>query len=77
LAELALGRRPTDQQLMADAATWRQHYRPPTAWQCVGGFADAEPLRDLDDADSVPRSIGRRRDYAPGARVVARRASAD
>lgn len=70
LAELALGRRPADKQLLADAATWRQSGRPLTPWQFVGGFGKAAPLRDLREEEYIPRDARRRRDYAPGKRSV-------
>lgn len=66
LAELALGRRPTDQRLLADAASWRQHGRPLGPWSFVGGFQDAEPFRDLGEEEFIPRSARRRRNHAPG-----------
>jgi hypothetical protein len=71
LEELALGRRSTDKQLLADAAAWRQSRRPLTPWQFVGGFAKAAPLRDLREEECVPRDPRRRRDYAPGSRFLA------
>jgi len=70
LEELALGRRPTNQYLLADAATWRQHGRPLGPWSFVGGFQDAKPLRDLGENESIPRSLGRRRNRAPGFNAV-------
>lgn len=76
LAELALGRRPADKQLLADAATWRQSCRPLTPWQFVGGFGKAEPLRDLREEECIPRGARRRRDYAPGTRSVTPRDAA-
>lgn len=66
LAELAMGRRPTDQCLLADAATWRQHGHPLGPWNFVGGFQDEEPLRDLGEDEFIPRAAGRKRDRAPG-----------
>lgn len=69
LAELAMGRRPTNQSLLADAATWRQHRRAPGPWSYVGGFPDAEPCRDLREDERIPYAIGRKRNHAPGLNV--------
>jgi hypothetical protein len=66
LAELALGRGPTDQQLLADAKTWRQSRRPLGPFQFVGGFADGKPLCDLPDEKRIPRAPQHRRAHAPG-----------
>lgn len=64
LADLAMGRRPTDQQLLASAPTWRRHRRPDGPYSCVGGFSRATPLRDLGEAESQPRKPWRRGDRA-------------
>lgn len=66
LAQLALGRRPTDQRVLADAATWRQFGHPLGPWNFVGGFQDEKPLRDLREDEYIPRAAGRKRDRAPG-----------
>lgn len=63
LAELALGRQPTDKQLLADASTWRQHDRPIGPWNFVGGFQRAQPLRDIGDAAQILREADGRRDF--------------
>lgn len=55
LAELALGRQPTDKQLLADAAAWRQRDRPVGPFNFVGGFPGAPSLRDLGDAERILR----------------------
>jgi hypothetical protein len=70
LAELALGRRPTDQRVMADAATWRQPDRQVGPFCFVGGFKAGAPLRDLGKGESIPRTPRGKRDYAPGVRIL-------
>jgi len=70
LAELAVGRGPKDQRLLADAATWRQHRRPPTPFQFVGGFSKADPLRDIREEEHISRNPRCKRDYAPGNRSL-------
>lgn len=60
LADLALGRRPTDQQLLASASAWRRCRRPDGPFSCVGGFSRAAPLRDLGEEESRPRKPWRR-----------------
>lgn len=69
LAELALGRRPTDQSIMADAPLWRQFRSPPGPFQFIGGFPGGLPLRDIGIAESCTGTIWNRRDRAPGAYV--------
>lgn len=66
LAQLAVGRRPTDQRLLADAAAWRQSNRPLGPWSYVGGFQDTDPIRDLDEDEFIPRAARRKRNQAPG-----------
>lgn len=66
LAEMALGRRPADKSLMADAAAWRQPDLPFNPSGFVGGFKRAEPLRTLTEKESLLRGTGVRRDFAPG-----------
>lgn len=66
LAELALGRQPTDKQLLADASTWRQHDRPIGPWNFVGGFQRAPLLRDIGDAERILREADGRRDFGSG-----------
>jgi hypothetical protein len=68
LAELAVGRRPADPSLLADAAAWRQSRRDATPFCFVGGFANRKVLRDLGDAECLPRAPARRRAGAPGSR---------
>lgn len=55
LAELALGRQPTDKQLLADAAAWRQRDRPIGPFNFVGGFQGTSILRGLGDAERILR----------------------
>lgn len=76
LAQLALGRRPTDQHIVAAAEAYRQHHRPFTPWSFVGGAANGTPLRDLKPAELAPIDLRRRRDFAPGHRVVSTTRSA-
>jgi len=71
LEDMAVGRRPTDKYVLADAATWRQHHRPLGPWSFVGGFQDTSPLRDLGEEECIPRAIKRKRDRAPGLSPVA------
>lgn len=66
LEELALGRRPTDKCLLADAASWRQYDRATGPFNFAGGFSESEPLRDLGAEERIPRASGRRRNHAPG-----------
>ncbi|GAB4062403.1 hypothetical protein [Uliginosibacterium sediminicola] len=68
LAEMAMGRRPTDRRLLADAATWRRHDCPLEPWSFVGGTALKTPLRSLEPTEQFPRDSQRRRDFAPGKR---------
>lgn len=70
LEEFALGRRPEDQCLLADAATWRQSDCVVEPWNFVGGFQDAAPLRDLGEEEFFSRAAGRKRDHAPGCSSV-------
>jgi hypothetical protein len=70
LAELALGRRPTNQHILADAEAYRQFRSPPSPWGVVGGFTNAAPLRDLRAEEFTPLALGRRQDYAPGRRTL-------
>lgn len=70
LAELALGRRPTDQSIMADAAHWRQCRQPSGPFQFVGGFATETPLRDLGKTDLRTGAAWSRRDFAPGIQAL-------
>ncbi len=72
LAQLAMGRRPTDQLLLADAAAWRQSNRPLGPWSFVGGFQDTEPIRDLGEEECIPRAARRKRDQAPGIRPISK-----
>lgn len=67
LEELALGRRPADQSILADAANWRQHRQPPGPFQMVGGFAAGVPLRDLGQEESRTGKSWDRRHFALGA----------
>lgn len=69
LEELAMGRRPTDQQVLADAQTWRQSRHAPTPYSFVGGFPKRTVFGGLFESDGLPRAPHRRRDYAPGRRV--------
>lgn len=69
LEELAVGRRPTDQQVLADAQTWRQSRHAPTPYSFVGGFPKRTVLGGISESDGLPRAPHRRRDYAPGRRV--------
>ncbi len=66
LAQLALGRPPTDQRLLADAKTWRQLRRPLGPWQFVGGLDDEKDFLDRGSDQSFPIAPERRRDFAPG-----------
>lgn len=60
LAELAMGRRPTDKQLMADAATWRQQNHLAGPFSCVGGFQHKSSLHSLTQEESSDRAHGGR-----------------
>lgn len=66
LEELAMGRRPTDRQVLADAQTWRQSRHPLTPYSFVGGLPKRKIDGDLGGKDGVPRSPGLCRDHAPG-----------
>lgn len=68
LEELAVGRRPADQQVLADAQTWRQSRCAPTPFSFVGGFPKRTVFGGLFESDGLPRAPHRRRDYAPGRR---------
>lgn len=70
LAALALGRRPTDKCLLADAATWRRRDFPLEPWAFVGGFRRAAPVRHLGEEEQFPRNPRRRRNFALGGRAV-------
>lgn len=70
LEEMALGRRATDQRLLADAKTWRRNDRPLEPWSFVGSPKFSAPLRHLRPEERMPRSPQRRRDFAPGIRPV-------
>lgn len=70
LEELALGRRPSDKYLLADAADWGQHHRFLRPWNFVGGFPDTTPLRDLGEEEYIPRAARTKRNFAPGLRSV-------
>lgn len=70
LAEMALGRRPADQSILADAAHWRQLRQSPSPFQFVGGFTAGSPLRDLRAEESVTRKSWHRRHFAPGAQSI-------
>jgi len=60
LAELAMGRRPSDKCILADAATWRSADRPADPFQAVGGFQRRDPLRDLTEEELRSRNPGMR-----------------
>lgn len=66
LAELALGRRPADQSVLAAAAAWRPRRRDLTPFNFVGGHGGQAPLRDLGQGECLPGTPWRRRDHAPG-----------
>lgn len=62
LAELALGRRPTDKRMLANAATWRrtsQNYNP---WAVAGGVQFGGALRPRNPDEPISRVFERRRD---------------
>lgn len=66
LAALAVGRRTTDQRVLADAETWRRPDRHPEPWSFVGGTDFTTPIRDLGREERLPRSPERRRDFTLG-----------
>lgn len=66
LAEMAMGRRPTNKSLLADAASWRLSNIPVNPSGFVGGFKRAKPLRPLTESEQVFRVPGRRRDFTSG-----------
>lgn len=65
LEELAMGREPSDQPLMAVAKNWRQLNNTSTVWGVVGGFVPQTPIRAVQEA-GFPRASQLRRNYAPG-----------
>lgn len=66
LEQLALGIAPTDQQLLAAGATWRQAKVLPNAYSSIGGFQTQAPLRDLAEDELRAGTVWNRRDRAPG-----------
>lgn len=65
LEGLAMGREPTDQQLMAAAKNWRRSNNLPQLWGMVGGFVPATPINHIEKSGFL-RSPHHRRSYAPG-----------
>lgn len=65
LQKLALGHRPTDQPLLADAKNWRQSDNHADVWSVVGDFAEFAPLRDASSSGFL-RGPKLRRAFAPG-----------
>ncbi|WP_322880626.1 hypothetical protein [Pandoraea sputorum] len=66
LEELAVGRRPTDRRMLADAQTWRQSRRAPTPYCFVGGFPTRQIVGGLRDEDSLSYAAERRGNHSPG-----------
>lgn len=64
LEELAVGRRPTDRRVLADAQTWRQSRRTPTPYCFVGGFPQRKIVGGLRNALSPPTSPYWRGDHS-------------
>ena len=66
LEQLALGIAPTDQQLLADGATWRQAKVLPNAYSSIGGFQAQTPFRSLAEDELRAGTVWDRRNRAPG-----------
>lgn len=66
LAEMAVGRRPSDQSLLEVEANWRQYRQPYGPFAIVDGFSAGSPLRDLGEAESRAGTAWGRRHFAPG-----------
>ncbi len=66
LAALAMGRRSPDKFVLEDSKTWRRNDYRFDVWAAVGGFVKQSPIRHLEEQESLPRDIKRRRNFAPG-----------
>lgn len=70
LAKMALGRRPSDKRILADATAWRRHDYPIGSWPVVGSIKFKAPLRHLGAEELIPRNPRYRRNFTLGIRVV-------
>ncbi|MDR5170382.1 hypothetical protein IHQ56_00975 [Methylobacillus flagellatus] len=68
LEKLAMGRKPTNQSVVATAKTWRQIDNVPGIWGVVGGCVTGQPLCDIQKVGFL-RGSHFRRNYAPGGAV--------
>lgn len=69
LAELALGRRPTDKRMLADAAAWRRTPHIFNPWATVGGLQVGKALRPREPDEPISRIFERGKDSEAHPRI--------
>lgn len=71
LEGLALGRRPTNKQLLEDAKTWRRNDCLAKPWSIVGECNFGKAMRALSPKEQLPRNPEIRRNFTIGQHPVA------
>ncbi|SDG56307.1 hypothetical protein [Propionivibrio dicarboxylicus] len=66
LAEMAMGRRPANKPLLADAATWRRSRQPVSPRGFFGGAVLGAPLRSLTEEERLFRNAYHRGGFSLG-----------